>query len=227
MDGHTRRLSTSGQSLYRVLGLQKGATHEEIKKSYRKLALKYHPDKNLDNPAAAEHFKDINHAHTVLSDTTRRGIYDRYGSLGIYIGEQFGEENVNAYFVLTSGWCKALFIFCGVITGCYLCCCCCCCCNFCCGKCKPAHPEDEGKYANLHEEFSSDEEGEGEDGPVTSQPKSSAFAMPPAGDQNATSQMGPIPMPPPPDHSQNMANEKTGLRSDDVPTYGVDVGHSS
>ena len=51
-------------------------------------------------------FQEINHANTVLSDTTKRGIYDRYGSLGLYVAEQFGEENVNTYFVLTSGWCK-------------------------------------------------------------------------------------------------------------------------
>ena len=51
-------------------------------------------------------FKEINHAHSVLSDTVKRGIYDRYGSLGLYVAEQFGEENVNTYFVLTSPWCK-------------------------------------------------------------------------------------------------------------------------
>jgi hypothetical protein len=45
---------------------------------------------------------------------------------------------------------QALFVFCGVITGCYLCCCCCCCFNFCCGKCKPKPPEEDGDYANLH-----------------------------------------------------------------------------
>ena len=45
---------------------------------------------------------------------------------------------------------QALFLFCGVITGCYLCCCCCCCFNFCCGKCKPRPPDEDGQYANLH-----------------------------------------------------------------------------
>lgn len=51
-------------------------------------------------------FKEINHAHKVLTDTTKRGIYDRYGSLGLYAADTFGEENVNTYLVLTSGWCK-------------------------------------------------------------------------------------------------------------------------
>lgn len=55
-------------------------------------------------------FKDINRAHSILSDLTKRNIYDNYGSLGLYIAEQFGEENVNTYFVLTSGWCKVYFL---------------------------------------------------------------------------------------------------------------------
>jgi len=51
-------------------------------------------------------FKEINRAHAILTDLTKRNIYDNYGSLGLYVAEQFGEENVNAYFVVTSGWCK-------------------------------------------------------------------------------------------------------------------------
>lgn len=177
-------MSASGQSLYNILGIQKNCTQDDIKKAYRKLALKYHPDKNPDNPEATEKFKEINHAHSVLSDTTKRQIYDRYGSLGLYVAEQFGEENVNTYFVLTSPWCKALFIFCGLITGCYLCCCCCCCFNFCCGKCKPRPPEDEGEYANLHmadngskqEEYSSPELSP--DSEAAHQPAASALGQP-------------------------------------------------
>ncbi|XP_042877745.1 dnaJ homolog subfamily C member 5-like isoform X1 [Penaeus japonicus] len=185
-----RKLSTTGDSLYETLGLQKQATTDEIKKTYRKLALKYHPDKNPNNPEAAEKFKEINHAHGILSDATKRNIYDNYGSLGLYIAEQFGEENVNTYFLVNSGWCKALFLFCGLITGCYLCCCFCCCFNFCCGKCKPRPPDETGDYHNLNpdqpegvvtsqpgtsskkEDLSDDEEGgkAAGDHPVTSQP---------------------------------------------------------
>lgn len=55
-------------------------------------------------------FKEVNRAHSILSDLTKRNIYDNYGSLGLYIAEQFGEENVNAYFLVTSGWCKVRFI---------------------------------------------------------------------------------------------------------------------
>ncbi|XP_012260257.1 dnaJ homolog subfamily C member 5 isoform X2 [Athalia rosae] len=174
-----RKMSTSGDSLYQTLEIQKTATPEEIKKTYRKLALRYHPDKNPNNPEAAEKFKEINRAHAILTDLTKRNIYDNYGSLGLYVAEQFGEENVNAYFVVTSGWCKAIFLVCSIITGCYCCCCCCFCCNFCCGKCKPAQPEDSGAYHNLQED-ESDEDA------VTAQPQGGAaqgaqtvFAMPP------------------------------------------------
>ncbi|XP_072269761.1 dnaJ homolog subfamily C member 5 [Pyxicephalus adspersus] len=93
-DQRQRSLSTSGDSLYRVLGLDKNATSDDIKKCYRKLALKYHPDKNPDNPEASEKFKEINNAHGILTDSTKRNIYDKYGSLGLYVAEQFGEENV-------------------------------------------------------------------------------------------------------------------------------------
>lgn len=72
----------------------------------RKLALKYHPDKNPDNPEAAEKFKEINNAHATLTDVSKRNIYDKYGSLGLYVAEQFGEENVNTYFMLSSWWAK-------------------------------------------------------------------------------------------------------------------------
>lgn len=53
-------------------------------------------------------FKEVNRANSILSDQTKRNIYDNYGSLGLYIAEQFGEENVNAYFVVTSPACKVM-----------------------------------------------------------------------------------------------------------------------
>jgi len=225
-------MSTAGLSFYNTLGLQKTCTQDEIKKAYRKLALKFHPDKNPNNPDAAEQFKEINHAHSVLSDTVKRGIYDRYGSLGLYVAEQFGEENVNTYFVLTSPWCKALFIFCGVITGCYLCCCFCCCCNFCCGKCKPRPPEDEGAYANLHRE---DEQGgwgqrtparqaqEDEEGAWGGKEE---FSSPDMSPEDGPAD-GAIPVMAQPAPSANLTGdlptETTGLKGSDQPRYGVET----
>ncbi|XP_027197007.2 cysteine string protein [Dermatophagoides pteronyssinus] len=140
----SRRLSATGDSLYIILGIEKTSTPEEIKRTYRKLALKYHPDKNPNNPEAAEKFKDINRAHSILSDENKRKLYDNYGSMGLYLAEHLGEENLGAYYLLTSGWCKALILGCGIITGCYCCCCCCCCCfNFCCGRFAPKQSSDD------------------------------------------------------------------------------------
>ena len=68
--------------------------------------MKFHPDKNPDNPEAADKFKEINSAHAILVDGTKRNIYDKYGSLGLYVAEQFGEENVNTYFMLSTWWAK-------------------------------------------------------------------------------------------------------------------------
>lgn len=68
---------------YEVLGVQKSATKDEIKKGYRKLAIQYHPDKNPGNKEAEDKFKEATEAYEVLSDDEKRKIYDQYGFAGL------------------------------------------------------------------------------------------------------------------------------------------------
>lgn len=68
------------QDLYDTLGVSHSATAEEIKKAYRNLAFKYHPDRNPGDSVAEEKFKAVNSAYSVLGDETKRAQYDRYGS---------------------------------------------------------------------------------------------------------------------------------------------------
>lgn len=68
---------------YEVLGVQKGVSEEELKKAYRRLARKYHPDVNRDDPNAEDKFKEINEAYEVLSDKEKRAKYDQFGFAGV------------------------------------------------------------------------------------------------------------------------------------------------
>lgn len=68
---------------YEVLGVNKDASEEDIKKAYRKLAMKYHPDRNPDNPKAEEQFKEAKEAYEMLSDGQKRAAYDQYGHAGV------------------------------------------------------------------------------------------------------------------------------------------------
>ncbi|MBP7126336.1 J domain-containing protein [Myxococcota bacterium] len=73
----------SATDYYQVLGVSRDADREEIKKAFRRLALQYHPDRNPDDPSAAEKMKAIAEAWDVLSDPEKRAIYDRYGEAGL------------------------------------------------------------------------------------------------------------------------------------------------
>ena len=68
---------------YEVLGIQKDASPDEVKRAYRKLAMKYHPDVNKDNPDAEKHFMEVNEAYEVLSDAKKRATYDQFGHQGV------------------------------------------------------------------------------------------------------------------------------------------------
>ena len=67
------------EDYYETLGLSKSATSAEIKKAYRKMAIKYHPDKNPDNSAAEEKFKKAAEAYEILSNSDKKSKYDQYG----------------------------------------------------------------------------------------------------------------------------------------------------
>lgn len=67
------------QDYYETLGVARGASAEEMKKAYRKLAMQYHPDRNPNNPTAEHKFKELNEAYDVLKDEQKRGAYDRFG----------------------------------------------------------------------------------------------------------------------------------------------------
>ena len=71
------------RDFYEILGVSKGADEKEIKKAYRKIAMKYHPDRNPDNKEAEAKFKEAAEAYEVLSDGDKRARYDRFGHAGV------------------------------------------------------------------------------------------------------------------------------------------------
>ena len=82
----------SKKDYYDVLGVTKSAGKDELKKAYRKLAMKYHPDRNPDDAQAAEKFKELSEAYEILSDDQKRQTYDN-----------FGHEGVNSSFTSSQG----------------------------------------------------------------------------------------------------------------------------
>src|SRR6201984_3935378 len=79
-------MATEKRDYYEVLGVERNATDEEVKRAYRKLAVKFHPDKNPDDPPAEEKFKELGEAYDVLIDPDKRAAYDRFGHAAFMSG---------------------------------------------------------------------------------------------------------------------------------------------
>ncbi len=88
---------SSSENYYDLLGVKKDATPEQIRSQYKKLAMKYHPDRNPGNASAEETFKKISHAYEVLSDEKQRRIYDQYGEEGLK-GGGFSSHSADSIF---------------------------------------------------------------------------------------------------------------------------------
>jgi molecular chaperone DnaJ len=93
-------MSMTKEDYYKTLGVERGANDAEIKKAYRKLAMKYHPDKNPNDKTAESKFKTINEAYEVLSDQKKRTLYDQYGHAGVDqgAGGSYNHQGGNANF---------------------------------------------------------------------------------------------------------------------------------
>ncbi len=80
---------------YQILGVARGASHDDIRKAYRKLARKYHPDINPGNKDAENKFKDVSVAYDVLGDEKKRKLYDEFGDAGLAAG--FDADKARTY----------------------------------------------------------------------------------------------------------------------------------
>src|SRR5262245_36309054 len=90
--------TTEKRDYYEVLGLQRDASVDDIKKAFRRLAVKYHPDKNPNDSAAEERFKEAAEAYEVLSDEEKRARYDRYGHAATNgMGARFAPSHFAAF----------------------------------------------------------------------------------------------------------------------------------
>src|SRR2546430_9779053 len=82
-------MTTKKRDYYEVLGLERNASADEVKRAYRKLAVKFHPDKNPDDPHTVEKFKELGEAYDVLMDGDKRAAYDRSGHAAFSQGTGF------------------------------------------------------------------------------------------------------------------------------------------
>src|SRR6266496_4161681 len=82
---------------YEILGVSRNVSEEDIKKTYRRLAMKYHPDRNANNQESEEKFKQIKEAYEVLSDSRKRAAYDQFGHAGVDPSIGFGAAGARGF----------------------------------------------------------------------------------------------------------------------------------
>src|ERR1700727_1004291 len=92
------------QDYYVILGVERGASAEELKKAYRKLAMQHHPDRNPGNPEADSKFKELNEAYDILKDEQKRAAYDRFGHAAFQNGGGGAGGPGSAGFDFSSGF---------------------------------------------------------------------------------------------------------------------------
>jgi molecular chaperone DnaJ len=90
-------LPSVNRDYYEILGVQRGATEQEIKSAYRKLALQFHPDRNPNNPDAEEKFKECSEAYAILADSEKREMYNRFGHAGVGAGAPGGGFDASVF----------------------------------------------------------------------------------------------------------------------------------
>src|SRR5471032_2145987 len=93
-------MATVKRDYYEVLGVQRDATPEQLKASYRKLAMQFHPDRNDGDKVAEEKFKEVGEAYSVLSDPQKRQRYDAYGHVADGAAPDFGNFSFDSAFDL-------------------------------------------------------------------------------------------------------------------------------
>src|SRR3982074_1515271 len=85
------------RDFYTVLGVNRDASDEDIKKAYRKLAMKHHPDRNPDDKASEEKFKEAKQAYEILTDAKKRAAYDQFGHAGVDASAGFGAAGARGF----------------------------------------------------------------------------------------------------------------------------------